>query len=233
MKPQDPKLVEDLFDTVSKKYDFLNDLFSFGLHRIWKRQLLRYLRPQAGENWIDLCCGTGDLSFLLGEFVRPSGSVIGLDFSQSQILIAKNRCFNEPLIPVSWRQGDALQTGLPSSSFDGAVMAYGLRNLSNPKNGLKEIHRLLKPRAKAGILDFNRTKDGSKESSFQKFYLRKIVVPIASFFGLREEYSYLEKSLENLPFGSMQKILALEVGFSKATYRILAGGQMGILLLEA
>ena len=91
MRPRDPKAIEELFDSVSYRYDFLNDLFSLGLHRLWKRKLLKLLEPLTGETWIDLCCGTGDLTLSIARLVGPSGSVLGLDFSSSQIFIAKKR----------------------------------------------------------------------------------------------------------------------------------------------
>ena len=172
MKPRDPLSVKGLFDSVSRRYDLLNDILSFGLHRLWKKQLLKLLHPSAGEKWIDLCCGTGDLSLHLGRLVSPGGSIVGVDFSRSQINLAKKRALGDPSLSISWFVRDALHTSLPSSAFDGVVMAYGLRNLANPEEGLREIYRLLKSGAKAGILDFNHAKEGSKPSLFQKFYLR-------------------------------------------------------------
>ena len=197
-----------------------------------EKQLLKWLEPSGGENWIDLCCGTGDLSLYLAHLVSPLGSVLGVDFSSSQILIAKKRALLDPSFSISWLISDALNTGLTSSSFDGAVMAYGLRNLVDPEVGLREIHRLLKSGSKAGILDFNHAKEGSKTSLFQKFYLRKIVVPIASIIGMKDEYAYLEKSINQFPDGGLLESLALKVGFKKVNYKLLAGGQMGVLLLQ-
>ena len=130
-------------------------------------------------------------------------------------------------------QADALETGLPSNELDGVVMAYGLRNLSDPESGLKEIHRLLKPGARAGLLDFNRAPDSSLLTSFQRFYLRLIVVPIASLLGFHDQYAYLEKSLKHFPEGKILAELALRNGFVTAEYRLLAGGLMGALLLKA
>ncbi len=233
MQPRDPKAIQALFDSIAHKYDFLNDLFSFGLHRLWKRKLLSWLEPSSGEKWLDLCCGTGDLSILLAKSVNPFGSVLGVDFSYSQILLAKKRSLSDSSRIVSWVQADALKTGLPSVSFDGVVMAYGLRNLEDPEAGLKEIYRLLKPGAKAGVLDFNHVVENSIISFFQKFYLRKIVVPIASLIGLKEEYAYLERSLKRFPSGLLQEKMAKEIGFKKVEYKVLAGGLMGALLLKA
>jgi|TARA_B100001996_G_scaffold149266_1_gene113587 demethylmenaquinone methyltransferase/2-methoxy-6-polyprenyl-1,4-benzoquinol methylase len=233
VKPRDPKSVKKLFESISHKYDFLNDLFSFGLHRLWKKQLLSLLEPSSGQDWIDLCCGTGDLSFALAKLVQPFGSVLGVDFSDSQIDHARKRSFADPSLSISWLKKDVLNTGLPSASFDGVIMAYGLRNLEDPEAGLKEIHRLLKPGSQAGVLDFNHPTEGSKTSYFQKFYLRRVVVPIASLMGLRNEYAYLEESLKSFPKGDIQKKIAMKIGFKEARYQLLLGGQMGILLLTA
>ncbi|WP_269622464.1 bifunctional demethylmenaquinone methyltransferase/2-methoxy-6-polyprenyl-1,4-benzoquinol methylase UbiE [Prochlorococcus marinus] len=233
MRPRDPQAVEALFQSIAPRYDFLNDLLSFGLHRFWKRQLLSFLKPSSGENWIDLCCGTGDLSLVLARLVLPEGSVLGIDFSEAQILIATKKALKKPSLNLTWIKGDALNTGLPSNSYDGVVMAYGLRNLADPEKGIKEIHRLLKPGGKAGILDFNNAPEGSKTSSFQKFYLRNCVVPIASVMGFCKEYEYLEQSLKDFPRGELQEQIALKVGFKEASYRLLAARQMGALLLKS
>ncbi len=233
MRSDNPGSVENLFDAVAQNYDPLNDVFSFGLHRVWKRQLLIWLQPVDGESWLDLCCGTGDLALALARCVRPNGSVLGIDSAEQPLSIAKKRALNASWLPISWQKGDALDTGLSSNQFDGAVMAYGLRNLADPSLGLKELRRLLKKSGRAGILDFNRTEEGSLSAQFQRLYLRRFVVPVAAQVGFREHYAYLEESLKRFPNGSVQESLALEAGFEAVSYRTLAGGQMGALLLQA
>ena len=233
MKPGDPAAVEQLFDAVAPRYDRLNDVLSFGLHRQWKRQLVRALKPTAGEQWLDLCCGTGDLALELGRCVRPGGTVTGLDAAAAPLERARQRQRQQPWLPVSFQLGDALQTGLPSACADGAVMAYGLRNLADPLQGLKELRRLLKPGGRAGVLDFNRLPQSGAAAAFQRFYLRRLVVPAAASVGLREEYAYLERSLERFPDGSEQERLAQEAGFAEAVHRSVVGGQMGVLTLRA
>jgi len=232
MRPGNTKAIEEMFNLISSKYDFLNDIFSFGLHRFWKRRLLDTLNPTFGEKWIDLCCGTGDMSILLARYMKSSENIIGIDSAYQALLVAKERS-RKNYSSIEWINGDALETTLKSHQFDGLLMAYGLRNLSSPYAGLKEAFRILKPGGRGGILDFRSFEGLSMQGLFQKMYLSFYVVPIASLFGLGKEYLYIKKSLINFPSGEKQIHMALSAGFKKAKYKTLAKGQMGILLLEA
>ena len=233
MKPGDPTAVEQLFDAVAPRYDRLNDVLSFGLHRQWKRQVVRALRPVAGEHWLDLCCGTGDLALELARCVRPGGRVIGVDAAAAPLHLAEARQQRQPWLPVRFQQGDALETGLLSGSADGLVMAYGLRNLSDPARGLEEMRRVLKRGGRAAVLDFNRLLPGTAAAQFQRLYLRRLVVPIAASVGLKDEYAYLEESLQRFPMGHEQEDLARRAGFSEVQHQPMVGGQMGCLMLRA
>ncbi len=232
MKPGNSREIEKLFNSISSKYDFLNDIFSFGLHRFWKRKLLHILNPALGEKWIDLCCGTGDMTILLAKYMKSSANIIGIDSASQALVVARERS-REDYSLIEWINGDVLETNFESNQFDGILMAYGLRNLSSSYEGLREAFRILKPGGRAGILDFRSFEGVSMQGLFQKSYLSFYVVPIASFFGLGKEYSYIKKSLVNFPSGSKQINMALSAGFRKAEYQTLAMGQMGILLLES
>ena len=236
-RPGDPAAVKALFDQIAPRYDLLNDLLSLGLHRVWKRQAVAWLQPRPGQKLLDLCCGTGDLALVLAPKVRPGGAVVGIDAAGAPLQVAAGRSARQHWLNIHWQQGDALATGLPAASFDGAVMAYGLRNLVDPGQGLRELRRLLKPGGRAAVLDFNRADPGlpgaELTASFQRFYLRRLVVPAAELFGARENYAYLEASLETFPTGAAQQQLAYSAGFSHSEHRLLAGGQMGLLELVA
>ena len=232
MNPVSMKDVEEMFNLISPKYDFLNDIFSFGLHRIWKRKLLNVLNPISGEEWVDLCCGTGDMSILLAKYMKGSENITGLDSASQVLLVARERS-KRNYSSINWIKGNALETNLHSHKFDGLLMAYGLRNLASSEAGLREAFRILKPGGRAGILDFRSFQGRSMQRLFQKIYLNFYVVPIASLLGLGKEYSYIEKSLVNFPTGSEQIDMALSIGFKKAEYQTLAMGQMGILWLVA
>ena len=224
--------VVDLFDDLSIKYDLLNDLFSLGLHRFWKKQLLFLLKPNIGERWVDLCCGTGDLAISLAKSVGPNGKVCGIDSAIKTLSLATQKSLKKPWLSIEWIHSDIFDEKNNLELFDGAVMAYGLRNLSNPLLGLKVIRKFLKPGGKAGVLDFNRNSDNSIGDTFQKLYLSNIVIPIASKFGYKEHFLYLENSLKSFPDGNSQENLGIEAGFSEAKHYSIAAGQMGILLLK-
>ncbi|MEB3201881.1 MAG: bifunctional demethylmenaquinone methyltransferase/2-methoxy-6-polyprenyl-1,4-benzoquinol methylase UbiE [Synechococcus sp.] len=233
-KPGNPSSVQDLFEQIAPRYDQLNDLLSLGLHRLWKHQAMAWLQPRPGQQLLDLCCGTGDLALLLAARVRPGGRVLGLDAAAAPLAVAARRAAQQPWLPLAWQQGDAMDTGLATACCDGAVIAYGLRNLVDPGAGLRELRRLLRPGARAAVLDFNRPVEPSGAAAgFQRAYLRRVVVPIAAQFGIAEHYAYLEESLARFPSAPEQRRLARQVGFSAAGHRPLAGGLMGLLELVA
>jgi ubiquinone/menaquinone biosynthesis methyltransferase len=231
--PGDPSAVSELFEQIAPRYDRLNDLLSLGLHRLWKRRAVLWLRPSPAQTLLDLCCGTGDLALLLAARVRPGGRVLGLDAAAAPLALAAARAARQPWLPLEWRQADALATGLPSAGADGAVMAYGLRNLADPAAGLRELQRVLRPGGRAAVLDFNRPPPGAAVAGFQRAYLRRVVVPAARAFALEEHYAYLEASLERFVSAAEQESLARAAGFRSVRHRPLAAGLMGLLELVA
>ncbi len=230
--------MRELFERIAPRYDQLNDLLSLGLHRHWKRQAVAWLRPRPGQRLLDLCCGTGDLALTLAEKVRPGGVVLGLDAARAPLQVASSRAAARPWLTLHWQQGDAQATGLADASQDGAVMAYGLRNVADPAMALRELRRLLRPGARAAVLDFNRPDPAEGmpalvAAQFQRFYLRRLVVPTARLAGVPEEYAYLEASLERFPLAAEQQHLARQAGFQQVSHRPLAAGLMGMLELVA
>ena len=224
--------VKSIFNNISCSYDFLNSLLSLGLHKYWKKTLVDLLKPIDGENWADLCCGTGDLSFLIFKKVRPNGSVTGIDSAKEILNIAmeKSKLIENKFI--TWEMQDILEIDEDLKNYDGICMSYGLRNLVNVEEGLKKVFNLLSDTGRAGFLDFNHSKFNSIADLFQKIYLRFVVVPISKIFRLSKEYSYIEKSIKNFPKGNELMLIATGVGFKKVEYRTIFFNQMGILILE-
>ena len=138
--------MRDLFDRIARRYDLINDVQSGGLHRLWKRGVIREARISQGENALDVCCGTGDLAFALA---REGAEVTGLDFSQEMLNVASKRAgsstTDSKTTNPNFIHGDAMQLPFSDDSFDVVTMAYGLRNLSDWEKGLSELHRVLRP----------------------------------------------------------------------------------------
>jgi len=132
---------------------------------------------------------------------------------------------------IKWEIQDVLEINDHSKKFDGICMSYGLRNLNNVEEGIKKVFYLLKDKGRAGFLDFNHSTKSSLSNIFQKIYLRFVVLTISRLFNLGPEYAYIEKSIRNFPKKNELIKIAKEVGFKKAEYRTILGGQMGILIL--
>ena len=223
--------VKNIFNKISYKYDFLNTILSFGLHKLWKRKLVNLLEPLNGEDWADLCCGTGDLAFIISERVSPMGSITGIDSAEDILNIAKKKSKLKKNKFIKWEVKDVLDINDYSKNFDGICMSYGLRNLNNVEEGIKKVFYLLKDKGRAGFLDFNHSTKNSLSNIFQKMYLRFVVVTFSRLFNLSPEYAYIEKSIRNFPKKNELLKIAKEVGFKKAKYKTIFWGQMGILIL--
>jgi len=232
MIKKNSKYIKNIFNNVSYKYDFFNNLFSLGLHFLWKKKLISLLKPKNGEVWADLCCGTGDMTFLLDKLLNPNGKVFGVDISEKLLKIAQKKSQKLENTVIYWENKDIFDLDTRLMKFDGICMSYGLRNLKNVEDGIKKVFLLLKDNGRAGFLDFNHSKENSLSSIFQKLYLRFIVVPISGLFNLKEEYTYIENSIKTFPMGAKLIYLAKKIGFKKVRYMKLFGGQMGILILK-
>ena len=223
--------VKTIFNKISYRYDFLNSLLSFGLHKLWKKKLVNLLKPQQGEVWADLCCGTGDLAFLICKRVGPNGSITGIDSAKEILNIAKKKAERVKNKFINWESKDILEIDEYARNFDGICMSYGLRNLESVEKGIKKVFSLLNDKGRAGFLDFHHSRKNSLSNIFQKIYLRLVVVPISRVFNLSREYAYIEESISNFPKGNELILIAKEVGFERIEYRTIFFGQMGILIL--
>lgn len=223
--------VKTIFNKISYRYDFLNSLLSFGLHKLWKKKLVDLLKPQQGEVWADLCCGTGDLAFLICKRVGPNGSITGIDSAKEILNIAKKKAERVKNKFINWESKDILEIDEYARNFDGICMSYGLRNLESVEKGIKKVFSLLNDKGRAGFLDFHHSRNNSLSNIFQKIYLRLVVVPISRVFNLSREYAYIEESISNFPMGNELILIAKEVGFERIEYRTIFFGQMGILIL--
>jgi len=224
--------IQELFNRIAPVYDRLNQWLSFGQHKIWKLMAVKWSEAKQGDIALDLCCGSGDLAHLLAKQVGVTGKVYGVDFAAAQLAIAASKAEkNLPNHSFSWIEADVLTLPFEDNYFDCATMGYGLRNVVDIRQSLQELHRVLKPHAKAAILDFHRPYDLFWRN-FQQFYLDYLVIPIAQWMDLKEEYAYINPSLERFPQGREQVELAKSVQFREAIHYSLAEGMMGVLVVQ-
>ncbi|XP_043706308.1 2-phytyl-1,4-beta-naphthoquinone methyltransferase, chloroplastic-like isoform X4 [Telopea speciosissima] len=213
-----------LFNRIAPVYDNLNDLLSLGQHRVWKRMAVSWSGAKEGDCVLDLCCGSGDLAFLLSQKVGSQGKVTGLDFSKEQLFIAASRqgLLWKPFYKnIVWIEGDALDLPFPDCHFDAITVGYGLRNLVDRNKAMKG--------ARVSILDFNKSSQ-LFTSTVLEWMIDNVVIPVASSYGLAEEYTYLKSSIREFLTGRELETLALEAGFSDAKHYEIGGGLMGNLV---
>jgi demethylmenaquinone methyltransferase/2-methoxy-6-polyprenyl-1,4-benzoquinol methylase len=191
--------VNDLFAAIARRYDLLNDLQSFGLHRRWKRRVIELAAVQSGNRALDLCCGTGDLALALA---RRGAEVTGVDFSPAMLEIAearRQRSFKPQISNLKFMPGDAQQIPFPDASFDIVTVGYGLRNLASWEKGLAEMHRVAKPGARLVVLDFGKPANALWRGIY--FAHLKWSVPLLGwmFCSNADAYAYILESLKQYP----------------------------------
>ena len=187
--------VEALFARIATRYDLINDLQSFGLHRLWKRRLVALAEVRPGAAALDLCCGTGDLAFALA---RQGARVTGLDFTQAMLDVARRRAASTGA-DVEFVRGDALQLPFDENTFDIVTVGYGLRNLADWEAGLREMIRVTKPGGRVLVLEFGKP-DNALWRGLYFTYLRLFVPALGlTFCGDAAAYAYILESLKHYP----------------------------------
>ena len=217
--------VNDLFATIAPRYDLINDLQSFGLHRFWKRRLLRRAGVQPGERALDLCCGTGDIAFAM---TNAGAQVIGLDFSAPMLLVAQRR---QPLThrnTLCWIRADALRVPFRDEQFDIVTISYGLRNLASWEQGLSEMRRIAKFGGRVLVLDFGQPENLVWRALYLGYL--KAIVPMFGkvFFGDTDTHSYILESLKHYPGQNAVADKMRDMGFKETKALNLLGGIMSI-----
>jgi len=222
--------VNDLFATIARHYDLINDLQSFGLHRRWKRRVIGLAAVKSGQRALDLCCGTGDLALSLAQ---RGAETTGLDFSPQMLEVAETR--RQKICKSSLQsanpkfiQGDAQQIPFPDNSFDIVTVGYGLRNLASWERGLDEMFRVAKPGARLIVLEFGKPANALWRKTY--FTHLKCSVPLIGllFCGNAQAYAYILESLKHYP---AQLAVAKKMrGLKLANVRVinLLGGAMAI-----
>jgi demethylmenaquinone methyltransferase / 2-methoxy-6-polyprenyl-1,4-benzoquinol methylase len=217
--------VSALFARIAPRYDLLNDLQSFGLHRHWKRRLIKLARPRAGEQALDVCCGTGDLALALA---RRGVRVTAVDFSGPMLEVAESRRVQAQSSTTHYVRGDAQRIPFPNNSFDIVTVGYGLRNLASWETGLAEMHRVCRPGGRLLVLDFGKPENRLWRSIY--FAYLRLFVPCLGrcLAGSAAAYAYILESLHHYPAQQGVAARMRELGLGQVKIVILLGGVMTI-----
>ena len=227
--------VREMFSRLAPRYDLVNDVMSFGMHRWWKRRTVRLGFEGAGggaaPRWLDLCCGTGDMAFLAEQFAGRSLRPVGADFTLPMLAVARRRGLEQKR-SAGFVQADALRLPFPDGVFDVITVGYGLRNIAEPAAALREMRRVLSPGGRCVILDFGKPRNGVANALYQGFL--RTMMPFVGWLFHRdpETYLYIPESLERYPGQVGVRDMMREAGFENARFEEKLFGTMGINVAE-
>ena len=212
------QMVNDVFNSVAAKYDLMNDITSFGIHRFWKNDLINWLSPQKNQNLADIAGGTGDIAKKFIQYGGKSAYVIDIN----QEMIESGRKQNKD--KLHWIVASAEQIPIPDNSFDRATMAFGLRNVTNRDAALKEIFRILKPGGRFICLEFSQVENNIIKKLYDLWSFKFMPVIGEKITGDKDAYTYLVESIRKFPNQSELSEMFSEAGFSRIRYRNLSNG---------
>ncbi|MCP4105293.1 MAG: bifunctional demethylmenaquinone methyltransferase/2-methoxy-6-polyprenyl-1,4-benzoquinol methylase UbiE [Desulfobacteraceae bacterium] len=213
------------FDSVARQYDAMNTVLSLGIHYIWKRTAIRMAELQVGDRVLDVCGGTGDLSVLATRAVGESGQVVLYDINREMIQAGKYKKTNAAFRKrISYIQGNAEHISFPDCYFDAVTVGFGVRNLTNMKQGFKEMHRVLKPGRKMMCLEFSRPASPLFRQVYDLYSFRIMPWIGEMITGSRQAYTYLPESIRLFPAPDELSAMLEDIGFSRVRYRKLTNG---------
>ncbi len=224
---QKTELVGEVFHRVAQRYDVMNDLMSFGTHRIFKRMVLQMSGVRSGHTVLDLAGGTGDMSALFAEVVGSTGRVVLTDLNNSMMAVGRDRLLNQGFAQVQFCQAPAEVLPFADSSFNCACISFGLRNFTDKDQALNELLRVLKPGAPLLVLELSKPAHPAMRAAYQTF---QALWPAAGklLVGDSEPYKYLVESIQVHPDQKALKQMFEDAGFIDVSYHDLVGGVAAI-----
>ena len=221
-------LVNNVFTSVTKRYDLMNDLMSFGAHRVWKKYFLLCSSIKNGQKVLDLAAGTGDITKLISESVGEKGSVISCDINYEMLAQGRNNLIDKGILNnVYYVQSDAQALSFAENSFDHVTMAFGLRNTANITKALDSIYRIIKPGGSIQVLEFSKAEKLIEKP--YEIFLNNFVPFLGKHIAKDEDsYKYLSESIAMHP--SQEELIKLmnESKFKKCKYNNLSFGIVSI-----
>jgi demethylmenaquinone methyltransferase/2-methoxy-6-polyprenyl-1,4-benzoquinol methylase len=223
------RLVGEVFSSVAGRYDLMNDLMSFGLHRLWKRYFVGTSGVRAGDAVLDLAGGTGDIAALLLPKVGPGGRIVVGDINGEMLRVGRDRLTDRGQVQgLAYTQLDAEALPFPDASFDCVTMAFGLRNVTHKDRALAEIHRVLKIGGRALVLEFSAVRTECLKPLYD-FHSFQVLPRLGALFaGDADSYRYLAESIRRHPDQATLKGMMEAAGFARVDVRNLSAGIVAI-----
>ena len=222
---QNKGLVESVFNTVFDKYDLMNDLMSFGTHRIWKKELIYMMNPSDKKKLIDVGSGTGDIAQLYSMSTNNSSNILCIDPNKKMITKGKKKL--NKYKNIKWKLGSAEKLPVKDNFFDYYTISFGLRNTKNLNKSISEAYRVLKKGGRFFCLEFSKIENSNLDFLYKQY---SKIIPLFGklIVGDNKPYDYLLKSIDE--FANQYQLIEImkEKGFEKCNYRNLSGGIVSI-----
>ena len=215
------KLVNSVFNNVYHKYDVMNDLMSFGAHRIWKKNLISWMNPQHGNNLIDVASGTGDLAKLYSTKIDNNCKIMCVEPNKGMLSVGKKKLKN--MNNIIWHQSPAEELPFKDNTFDFYTISFGIRNVTNINKSLQEAFRVLKTGGRFFCLEFSKVENEILYELYNQY--SKIIPTIGKYFaGDEMAYNYLVDSIKSFYNQADLKDIIEKNSFKDVEFRNLSGG---------
>jgi len=217
--------VADVFDSVASKYDLMNDLMSFGVHRLWKRFTIDKSGVRAGQCILDIAGGTGDLTKKFSQIVGSSGQVLLADINANMLKVGRDRLLDSGYASnIAYIQANAEQLPFADNSFHCLTIAFGLRNVTHKGKALAEFTRVLKPGGKAMVLEFSKPTNMLMSKAYDAYSFAALPTLGRIVTDDKESYQYLVESIRMHPDQETLKSMMEDAGLSMCEYHNLTSG---------
>ena len=222
------RLVDAVFSSVAARYDLMNDLMSAGVHRLWKADMIDWLRPRAGSHTVDVAGGTGDVARRILERAGGAGTgarVTVCDVNQGMVEVGRDRALDDGIVAgIDWLCGDAEALPLADASVDAYTIAFGIRNITRIDRALAEARRVLKPGGRFLCLEFSHVALPALGALYDAYSFRVLPALGEIVTGDRAAYQYLVESIRRFPNQDDFAALIAAAGLGNPRYRNLTGG---------
>ena len=228
-KSEKTSRVADVFHSVAHRYDLMNDVMSFGIHRLWKRIAIWHCGLKPGQKVLDLAGGTGDLTQQLARGVGQDGEVYLGDINASMLAEGRKRLLNAGILhPVHYIQINGEALPFANDELDCVVIGFGLRNITDKSLALQEMYRVLKPGGRLVVLEFSKPTSKIIQTTYDAYSFGIIPLLGKLISNDPDSYQYLVESIRNHPDQETLKAIMIEAGFDKVSIQNLTGGIVAI-----